>query len=181
MEEDEVNFFRQHIKDVQPLPQSNKVSTTKPRPLLKRSPSQRIKHKTQWALHKAETSQVGAFEHIEYQHPSIRKQDWDQLKKGQFKTRWKIDLHGLRQDEADAYLKDFIDQAWSHSARYLIIIHGKGYHSDRSQPLLKNLVFQRCQQNEQVLAFCSAQPKDGGTGAIYVFLKKRISVQTETP
>lgn len=171
MEQDEVDF-KSLMQDVKPLPTSNKVSSTLTPPKIKIKPSNLAKHKTKWNLDEVEKTQLGAFDSVAYQHPSVRKKDWDRLKKGHFKTHWQLDLHGLNTEDADKYLQDFFDQAWSNSARYLIIIHGKGYHSDEQHPILKNLVLQRCQQNQQVLAFCSAQPKDGGTGAMYVFLKK---------
>jgi DNA-nicking Smr family endonuclease len=52
-------------------------------------------------------------------------------------------------------------------------VHGKGNGSWQKQPVLKNKLNQWLRQRDEVLAFCSARPCDGGTGAIYVLLKKR--------
>jgi len=52
------------------------------------------------------------------------------------------------------------------------IIHGKGLSNQTQPPLLKNQVNRWLRCHPAVLAFCSAQPKDGGTGALYVLLKQ---------
>lgn len=121
---------------------------------------------------KNDTDKVTAHQTLLYQQPCVTQQDMKRLKKGLFNKLWEIDLHGMTELEADKALSYFIAEATEHQARYLIIIHGKGYHSDVEYPILKNLVNQRLKQLETVLAFCSAQPKDGGSGAVYVFLKK---------
>ena len=58
-------------------------------------------------------------------------------------------------------------------ARHVRIIHGKGHHTPTGVSILKKMVAQSLTQLPFVLAFCSAQPKDGGAGAVYVFLKKQ--------
>jgi DNA-nicking Smr family endonuclease len=52
------------------------------------------------------------------------------------------------------------------------IIHGKGNGSVQRRPVLKGKVNHWLQQRDEVLAFCSARPVDGGTGAVYVLLKR---------
>ncbi|AZR82050.1 Smr/MutS family protein [Thiomicrospira sp. S5] len=118
-------------------------------------------------------SRVSAFEYIEYQHPNCSAQDFKRLRKGDFKTRFCLDLHGHTELEAEKALEHFIHEALQSQARYLIIVHGKGYHSESDYPVLKNLVNYRLPQIPDLLGFCSAQPKDGGTGAVYVFLKNQ--------
>jgi len=50
------------------------------------------------------------------------------------------------------------------------IIHGKGYRSENSHPVLKNNLNQWLRQHRDVQAFCSASAKDGGAGAVLVLL-----------
>jgi DNA-nicking Smr family endonuclease len=52
------------------------------------------------------------------------------------------------------------------------IIHGKGNTSLGKMPVLKGRVNSWLRQKNEVLAFCSARPNDGGTGAVYVLLKR---------
>jgi DNA-nicking Smr family endonuclease len=53
------------------------------------------------------------------------------------------------------------------------IVHGKGLRSGPNGPVLKQRVDQWLRRFEAVLAFVSARQADGGTGAVYVLLKKR--------
>jgi DNA-nicking Smr family endonuclease len=51
------------------------------------------------------------------------------------------------------------------------IIHGKGLRSRHKGPVIKTKVNTWLRQRDDILAFCSARPVDGGTGAIYVLLR----------
>ena len=123
-------------------------------------------------LQDAENTQgVSSHESLLFHRKGLRLQDLTRLKKGDFDIEWTLDLHGMTLEAAEPELRHFIDQAWLKKRRFLLIIHGKGYNSETGYPILKNLVNQRLQQFVEVLAFCSARQKDGGTGAAYVFLK----------
>ena len=52
------------------------------------------------------------------------------------------------------------------------IIHGKGKGSRHRGPVLKQKVNHWLRQRDEVLAFCSARPVDGGSGALYVLLRR---------
>ncbi|NIW87182.1 MAG: DNA mismatch repair protein MutS, partial [Gammaproteobacteria bacterium] len=56
--------------------------------------------------------------------------------------------------------------------RCVRVVHGKGHGSLHKLPVLKTKVQGWLRQRDEVLAFCSARPVDGGTGAVYVLLKK---------
>lgn len=89
------------------------------------------------------------------------------IKNGEYPISAKVDLHGETQESAGYLLFDFLEKAKETQARCLLIIHGKG-----REAKLKNLVCHGLKQITEVLFFCSAQPKDGGAGALYVFLKR---------
>lgn len=101
------------------------------------------------------------------QHSVVRK-----LRRGQFPIEDELDLHGLRSDEARTTIVQFLNSATHRQLRCVRIIHGKGYGSQTRQPVLKNKVNNWLRQRSEVLAFCSARPADGGTGAIYLLLKR---------
>ncbi|MFA7592654.1 MAG: Smr/MutS family protein [Thiohalobacteraceae bacterium] len=94
------------------------------------------------------------------------------LRRGQFAREAECDLHGLTVVEARqtlaAFLHDCLAQGW----RCVRIIHGKGHGSQQRIPVLKGKVGGWLRQRDEVLAYCSARPVDGGTGALYVLLKK---------
>ncbi len=81
-----------------------------------------------------------------------------------------LDLHGYTQKVALTELRQFFQQAISARFKSLIIIHGKGNRSSQTA-VLKPLVHHWLSQQTSVLAWCPAQPKDGGSGASYVYLR----------
>lgn len=82
-----------------------------------------------------------------------------------------LDLHGLTVEQARKALLRFLGECETTGTRHAIIIHGKGYRS-KSKPVIKAMINRWLREADIVLAFHSAQPKDGGTGAVYVLLKK---------
>jgi DNA-nicking Smr family endonuclease len=83
-----------------------------------------------------------------------------------------IDLHGYTKPEAEKALLLFIKTCTEKHHRVINIVHGKGSSKGERLPTLKNTVNALLQNHPTVLAFCSALPQDGGTGAVYVLLKK---------
>ena len=97
------------------------------------------------------------------------------LKAGDYPLGDRLDLHGLKRDEAHEKVTRFIERARSQQIRCILIVHGKGRHSIDNIGVLKGLVqnwLKRGRISRSVLAFCSAQPHDGGTGAVYVLLRR---------
>jgi len=103
------------------------------------------------------------------QHKTIK-----QLKRGTLGIEDKIDLHGLNKQEATQLLLEFLDHPADSRPRCILIVHGKGMGSLNNRPVLKNLTFNLLKQHTNVLAFTSAQQRDGGTGAVYVLLKRHV-------
>ena len=98
-----------------------------------------------------------------------------QLKSGEFTIQAHLDLHGLVKEVARTTLNSFVQNSHAMGFRSLLIIHGRGLKSDTG-PVLKEGVVRWLTTgtlSHLVLAFCSARPCDGGTGAMYVLLKKR--------
>ncbi len=101
----------------------------------------------------------------------IQKNIFRKLKKGQFSVGAELDLHGMTIAEAQPVLSKFIQISREENIRCVRIIHGKGYGSSNKGPKLKPMVNKWLQRRNEILAFCSARPIDGGTGAVYVLLK----------
>ncbi len=98
-----------------------------------------------------------------------------QLKSGELTIQAHLDLHGYVKDSAKSALNNFIQNCHALGYRSLLVIHGRGLKSDIG-PVLKEGVVRWLTTgtlSHLVLAFCSARPCDGGTGALYVLLKKR--------
>lgn len=84
----------------------------------------------------------------------------------------RIDLHGMRQDEARERLNLFVSECISRGIKKIMIIHGKGIHTTGTDPVLGELVRKFIEQDKR--CGMSGHPKskqDGGTGATWVILK----------
>ena len=100
------------------------------------------------------------------------------------KTR-SLDLHGKTLDEANSIIENFIKKSYEDKVQKLIIVTGKGLHSDNENDpyvskdlgILKHSIPEFVRNNEDLMKIISniseASVKDGGTGAFYIFLKKR--------
>jgi DNA-nicking Smr family endonuclease len=100
-----------------------------------------------------------------YSRGGLQHKTLKNLKTGKIPTSSELDLHGLTVHEARENLSDFIKNALQKNVRCVRIIHGKGN-------ILKNHVVQWLKQINEVLAFASAVPRQGGTGAVSVILKR---------
>ncbi|MFK7816172.1 MAG: Smr/MutS family protein [Gammaproteobacteria bacterium] len=108
---------------------------------------------------------------LSFYRAGIQKTIFKKLKKGQYSIGAELDLHGHTRPEAQVALAKFIQHSRENNIRCVRIIHGKGYRSNNEGPKLKPMVNKWLQQRNEILAFCSARPIDGGTGAVYVLLK----------
>lgn len=97
------------------------------------------------------------------------------LREGQYSPEGHLDMHGMIALEAYESLVEFMRTAYNKGKRTVLLIPGRGKNSPEGFSVLREKVqmwlthdpFKRV-----VLAFCTAQPKDGGAGAIYVLLRK---------
>jgi DNA-nicking Smr family endonuclease len=94
-----------------------------------------------------------------------------QLKRGQFSVQDEIDLHQMNAAAAQATIADFLAEARHHGLRCVRIVHGKGLRSKAAGPVLKVLTDRLLRRRDDVIAFASARPMQGGTGAVVVLLK----------
>ena len=111
-------------------------------------------------------------EHLTYARPGVQKSVVKKLRSGRYAVQSEIDLHGLTVAEARSELGEFLLEAQQRRHLCVRVVHGKGLGKANGPPRLKPAVNQWLQRNRQVLAFCSARVQDGGTGAVYVLLKR---------
>ena len=96
-----------------------------------------------------------------------------------------IDLHGYTLDEANKTVENFINKAFSENIYKLIIVTGKGLHSENEKDpyvskklgILKYSVPEFITKNANLMKMINeitdAKIEDGGAGAFYIFLKKK--------
>lgn len=107
-----------------------------------------------------------------YAAPGVQLKVMKKLKQGHLPWDAGLDLHGYTLDDARTELSSFIRECSLRQLRCVMVIHGKSNSVEGQQALMKSYVNDWLQQMTQVIAFSSAQPKDGGTGALYVLLKR---------
>jgi len=99
-----------------------------------------------------------------------------QLKAGQYSPEAHLDLHGLNAEQAYESLLVFTREKYMQGKRCLLLIPGRGINSPGGMPVLKEELkswLTRDPLKRVVLAFCTAQPRHGGAGALYVLLRQR--------
>ena len=96
-----------------------------------------------------------------------------------------LDLHGKTLDEANSIIENFIKKSYEDKVQKLIIVTGKGLHSDNEKDpyvskdlgILKYSIPEFVRNNQDLMKIISniseASVEDGGTGAFYIFLKKK--------
>ncbi len=88
------------------------------------------------------------------------------LKGGKIPVDQTLHLRGMTQDEA----KDSVCQilASTQKQTLFLLIHGKGHQSEHNVPKLKLMLLDFLHRHPQVIAYCPASSKDGGSGALYL-------------
>ena len=96
------------------------------------------------------------------------------------------DLHGYSLDKANERIRELINHAYNTGIKKILIITGKGLHSDNEKNpyiskdlgILKNSVPNYIKSNLELMKLVQeikeADANDGGSGAFYIFLKKKI-------
>ena len=128
------------------------------------------------------------------------KKDWDNflssrenlpnkdnlIKKNNIKKEFIFDLHGYSLSDANDKVSDLINMCFENGIRKLIVVTGKGLHSKNEKNpyvskdlgILKYSVPEYIKNNidlmKNVKDITEADEKDGGSGAFYIFLKKKL-------
>jgi DNA-nicking Smr family endonuclease len=180
---EEDNLFRQAMADVETL-DCNTVEPRGPGPLA--SPSRRPLMEEELEAYAQLVDLVsgdGSFDiqfTEEYIEGAIVGADPELLPKlrcGDFSVQAHYDLHGMTASEAREAVERFILASVVKGLRCVLIIHGRGLNSQDQMPVLKERMsswLKRGRLKRLVLAFATAQPCDGGAGAMYVLLRKRL-------
>ena len=105
---------------------------------------------------------------------------FQQLKAGSLSVAAHLDLHGMTSDQARDSLLFFIHESYLQNHRCVLVVTGRGKNSPGGQAILRTEAetwLTKEPLRRVVLAFCTAQPKHGGAGALYVLLRKQKKTQ----
>lgn len=168
---DEESLFLSEMAGVSPIKPDNRIKLKKkPNKPLQQPAKEEYSFAIDDVFSSAEMVEdcpdILSFSRSGLQHNVLKK-----LRQGKHPIELELDLHGLTVKQARNELLEFLGICEAAGMRNVIIIHGKGFRS-KDKPVIKPMLNRWLRAVDNVLAFHSAQPKDGGSGAVYVLLKK---------
>ena len=119
-----------------------------------------------------ENQEKSTSQFLEFHRSGLSKKVIRKLQKGSYSIQAELDLHGMTVNDANEELKSFVNSCVLHNYTCVRVIHGKGLGSGDRGPVLKYEVTRLLKKWKQVVAYVSARQVDGGTGALYVLLKR---------
>lgn len=116
---------------------------------------------------------------IEFKRDGVQDGVYKKLRLAKYPIQARLDLHKRTLEQARDEVVKFLKQCMRMDIRTVVIVHGKG---ERSNPpaLMKSFVAQWLMQIKEVQCVHSAQRFHGGTGAVYVLLRKSAEKKIET-
>jgi DNA-nicking Smr family endonuclease len=169
---DEARLFRDAVRDVRPLKGRTPAPGGAPRarPQARFARADRVAVLRESLESEGADPQLAGGEELAFHRPQVQPAVLRRLRRGEYRIEREIDLHGLSVVEAKLALRRFLVAALERQVRCVRIIHGKGLRSGHRGPVLKAAVSAVLRRTGAVLAYVSARPVDGGTGAVYVLL-----------
>ena len=185
MSDDDSEFFKQQMGDVEPLKKSSDrvhlKKTTEQIPGLaeRRKAAQQTVSESSHALASEEfIKQVKPRDVLSFKRDGVQHGVFKNLRLGKYSIDSRLDLHRMTVAQAQLQVSRFVNDCIRHDIRCALITHGRG--ENREKPaLLKSCTNHWLREMDEILAFHSAQPQHGGTGATYILLRKSKEKSTE--
>nr|WP_298141938.1 Smr/MutS family protein [uncultured Pseudomonas sp.] len=179
MQDDDFSLFKAELRGVKPL-KHDRAETGKPKPnraqlaALRQAASVSTDSIKVDGLSDQFVIDVGAEDPLYWAGNGIQEGQMRKLKLGQISFEGSLDLHGMSVEKARDTLWEFIAEANKLEVRCVRVTHGKAARMDGRKPMIKSHVNTWLRQHPQVLGFTSCLAKHGGTGAVYVLLKRTM-------
>jgi DNA-nicking Smr family endonuclease len=170
---DDSQLFRDSVGDVTPV-RHDRVAPPRRAP----GPRPRFRERDEaQVLRDLLSDQFEPLEHetgeeLVFVRAGLQQRTLKKLRRGLFVVSAELDLHGMTVPVAREAVAAFLHECKRRRVQCARIVHGKGRGSRHRAPVLKHKIGHWLQQRDEVLAYCSARNCDGGTGAVYVLLKR---------
>lgn len=180
IDDDDISLFKQQMRGVKPIKYdkadlNKKVKNKQQLKVLRENAANSLtKELIIDGLSDQFVIDVEPEEFLYWASNGVQESQMRRLKAGQIPFAGTIDLHGLTVDQSRQLLWDFLEEATQLEIRCVRVTHGKALRKDKSKPILKSYINTWLRQHPQILGFCSCQPKHGGTGAVYILLKRNM-------
>ena len=178
------NLFASEMGDVTPLkrdPRERLIKTETVDASRRRQAATQMTARSDNFLSDDGVPPLDAWYVLDFKRPGIQNGVYRKLRLGQYETEARLDLHRYTVAEARRELWSFFKEARRLGLRTLLITHGKGFGNKEKSGsgVLKGYVNRWLQDIDDVQAFHSAQPQHGGTGSVYVLLRKSDAKKKE--
>ena len=179
MQDDDLNLFKSATQGIKPLvhDRADTGKSKADRQLLakrRQAATVRVDNVTVDGLSDLFVIDVAAEEELYWARDGVQDGQMRKLKAGQISFEGSLDLHGMSVEKARETLWEFLAEAGKFEIRCVRVTHGKAARRDGKRPLIKSHVNTWLRQHPLVLGFSSCLGKHGGTGALYVMLKRTM-------
>lgn len=168
---EDAELFRREIGPVKPLRHDRaEPLAPRPPPLPRQTLREQAEVREEMLYGELDPAELETGDELLFIRPGLQRNVLRKLRRGHYSVTRQLDLHGYTVAEAREALSGFLSDCVATGQRCVRIIHGKGNNSRNQQPVLKIKINGWLRRRSEVLAFCSARPVDGGTGAVYILL-----------
>ncbi|MBV9824769.1 MAG: Smr/MutS family protein [Alphaproteobacteria bacterium] len=170
---DELGLWRRAMHDVAPL--RGRSSRPAPTPARIAAPEPALSSAPRAAAPKLPVPPVPIPLPPLDRHAGIDRASLDRLRRGRYPIEARLDLHGMTQDEAHRAVSRFVATSRVLGRRCVLVITG---HGRMSGGVLKSAVPRWLNEpslRHELLAVTAAQPRDGGSAALYLLLRRTRS------
>lgn len=186
MSADDDSLFHNEMSSVTPLKRDKRVLRS---PQTQTKSVDALQHRRQAAvsadapdkntLTDREIAPLDAWYVLSFKRPGVQNGVFRKLKQGRYEAHARLDLHRMTAAKARLEIFGFIEESHGYGLRSVMVIHGKGESKPEREraSVLKGCVNHWLRELDVVQAFHSAQPQHGGTGAVYVLLRKSESAK----
>lgn len=122
---------------------------------------------------------VGPNDELGFMRPGVQTGVYKKLRLGKYPIEARLDLHRMKVAQARQEVFSFLQECLRHNVRTVLILHGKGHSNPDGHGVLKAYINKWLQDLPEVMAFHSAQKQHGGTGAVYVLVRKSEEAKRE--
>ena len=173
--------FREAMRDVAPMPASNRVEPFRipppPVPAKRREDEQavleelaRLTFRGCEAPAAIQQDEIEIEDDASFLRPGLPRDILRKLRRTHWVIQDDLDLHGMSGDEAALATAAFLAECKRRGLRCVRIVHGKGLRSVGREPVLKRRIRRLLTRRDEVLAFVEPRAVQGGGGAVVVLL-----------
>ncbi|MCB1668400.1 MAG: DNA endonuclease SmrA [Pseudomonadales bacterium] len=176
-QDEDFKLFREQMSDVKPLPASDRIKQKRQIDFRGKKDARKraeafLPEQTVDPLTSVEyIDAVKPHDILSFMRPGLQHSAFKKLRLGKFAPEADLDLHGFTVEQSREQLLLFVDACVDEGIRVAVVTHGHGEYREKPA-LLKSCVYRWLQEIDQVMAFHTAQPRHGGSGATYILLRQ---------